>query len=56
VKVTADTITEDQIRESAQLLQFVKDLDASVADWDFTLELARYFAAEQARYQTECGL
>lgn len=51
--------TEDLIHEMNQqltpeeLIQFVKDLDLTVGDWEFTEELYKYFKKEHKTYKLE---
>lgn len=48
-----DLIGELASRPRAELIEFVKQLDKRVAEWDFTLELHEHFAEQEKKYQAE---
>lgn len=56
----AISINEDDIIENLtkklnreELIDFVKKLDMQVAEWDFTLELLKYFEEQKHVYDQE---
>jgi hypothetical protein len=36
-----------------EIFEFIKDLDLSIADWDFTLRLCDYFDTARIAYNNE---
>lgn len=54
-EIDTDYLISDLIEQSCNdhLVEFVKDLDLSVADWDFTEKLYKYFKAQHKIFKDE---
>lgn len=37
----------------SEIIEFIKDIDKSMSNWDFTLELINYFKEEEKKYKGE---
>lgn len=53
INLDVEDIADHGNRED--LIQFVKDLDAAMQDWGFTLALCEHFAALKLDYEKECA-
>lgn len=36
-----------------EVIEFIKHVDIAIGEWDFTLELCKYFAEKQKEYDAE---
>jgi hypothetical protein len=52
VSVDADSIMASGM-DTRAMVEFIKELEEAVGDWDFTLELAEHFAKLKAEHERE---